>query len=172
LDERTAAALLAFANQVAQLLRDEAYRLDIDATGNTIASTVVDRFIEEGDKFIVSIVSSEYWLYIEQGRRAGARQPPLSATEAHIRNRAIQIRPRQVKTPKKRAKPGPTYEALLRSVAFAMARKIAEEGIAPRPFVDNVLNSQEYREAQAELTEEVGADIREQIAGILSTLGE
>ena len=79
-----------------------------------------------------------YGRYVEFGRRAGARMPPVDALIGWVRRhwnpafigplRTGQLRPRRA------AAPG-VSDAQIRGRAFALARAIARRGIPPRPFM-------------------------------------
>src|SRR5215831_12238277 len=79
-----------------------------------------------------------YGRFVEFGRRAGARMPPVDALMGWVQRhwnpafigplRTGQLRPRR------RAGPN-VSQAQIRSRAFALARSIARRGIQPRPFM-------------------------------------
>lgn len=90
--------------------------IDLDASNfvkNTTLKIVDNQIILE---------MPEYGTYIDSGRRVGARQPPISAIIEFIRDKNITI-PR-----------GSTEKSL----AFAIARTISENGIKPRPFIERL----------------------------------
>lgn len=69
------------------------------------------------DNPIVSFMLNDYVQYIESGRRAGSKMPPLEPIVQWARKRGI-----------------PTDSRTM----FAIRKKIAEDGIRPRPFMDRV----------------------------------
>lgn len=62
----------------------------------------------------ITLLLPEYEKYIESGRRAGAKQPPIDAIVKWLRRKGV--------------------TGNVNKIAFAVARKIARDGIKPRPF--------------------------------------
>lgn len=71
---------------------------------------------DNGDDLIFGIVLNDYVQWIENGRRSG-KMPPLEPIEKWCKRHGINASP---------------------SVLFAIRRMIGNEGIRPRPFLDNV----------------------------------
>ncbi|HKC98921.1 MAG TPA: HK97 gp10 family phage protein [Methylomirabilota bacterium] len=70
--------------------------------------------------------SVQYGIYVEFGRRAGARMPPVDALIGWVqRHTPRALLPRR----------GGRRDDFLRSRAFALARAISRRGIPPRPFM-------------------------------------
>lgn len=84
-------------------------------------------------EFLVQIDLEEYWKYIEYGRRAGAKMPPITAIENWITRRGIIPRPITLKS-------GKQVIPSTKSLAFVIARSISIKGIKPRPFMKNSIN--------------------------------
>lgn len=95
----------------------------VNASGELSKSV---KYIINDDKkgeFEVNLELLEYWKYIERGRKAG-KMPPISAIEKWIEVKPVIPRPN---------KDGklPTTKQL----AYLIARKIGDEGILPRPIL-------------------------------------
>ena len=80
--------------------------------------------------WVVSISLADYWKYIENGRRAGAKMPPLPAIENWIRVK--QIIPHSITL-----KSGKQVIPTIPQLSFLIARKIARDGIPARPLFKN-----------------------------------
>ncbi len=99
---------------------------------NAVASGTLEKSLKyrlqiKGQNINVSVYAkgkaSKYFLARENGRRAGATPPPVSAILDWMRIKPIKLRDKESGKFKK-----PT-EALKRQVAFLIARKIGREGI-------------------------------------------
>lgn len=104
-----------------------------------------------GDNFIVQLDLAEYWKYIENGRRKGAKMPPIDAIENWIKRRDIIPRPIQLKS-------GKTVIPSTKSLAFAIAHSISINGIAARPFLKNsikLIKEKFIREIKEALVQDV-----------------
>lgn len=105
--------------------------------------------------WLISISLEEYWKYIEAGRRAGAKMPPLDVIEKWINVR--QIIPHSMTL-----KSGKTVIPSVKQLSFLIARSIGKRGIQPRPFF-----KQSFEEAKREflhiIEEAILADIKESL---------
>lgn len=129
------ALMQAFADQF-----ENNYKLDLQekkASGSLIESIHTSIQVNK-NIFEVSVSLNDYWIYVEYGRRQGDKFPPIDAIQRWIQEKNIV----------------PTADANNRiptekSLAFLIARSIAQNGIAPsnafnRTF-DNVLS--DFKEA-------------------------
>lgn len=89
---------------------------------NSISYQVSDL---NNNKFEVTLSLADYWKYVENGRKAG-KFPPISKIENWIK-----IKP--VIPFSNNNKKIPTQKEL----AYLISRKIARQGIQPRPFLKN-----------------------------------
>lgn len=80
--------------------------------------------------WVVSISLADYWKYVENGRRAGAKMPPLPAIENWIKVK--QIIPHSITL-----KSGKTVIPTIPQLSFLIARKIGRDGIPPKPLFKN-----------------------------------
>lgn len=83
--------------------------------------------------FLVQINLEEYWKYIEYGRKAGSKPPPITAIHDWIIKRNIIPRPIQLKS-------GETRIPSQLSLAFAISKSIGKNGIKARPFMKKAMN--------------------------------
>jgi hypothetical protein len=99
---------------------------------NAVASGTLEKSLKyrlqiKGQNINVSVyakgAASKYFLVREDGRRAGAKPPPVNAILDWMRIKPIKLRDKESGKFKK-----PT-EALKRQVAFLIARKIGRDGI-------------------------------------------
>ena len=105
--------------------------------------------------WVISVSLADYWKYIENGRRAGAKMPPVSAIENWIKVK--QIIPHSMTL-----KSGKTVIPTIPQLSFLIARKISRDGIRPRPFFKQSFESAK-REFLHIIEEAVLADIKESL---------
>ena len=111
--------------------------------------------MDNNSSWLISISLEEYWKYIEAGRRAGAKMPPLDVIEKWINVR--QIIPHSMTL-----KSGKTVIPSVKQLSFLIARKISRDGIRPRPFFKQSFESAK-REFLHIIEEAVIADIKESL---------
>lgn len=116
-------ALNDFADYFIQLAKD-----NLQANGSIASSTLYDSFekiIEIGDDYYsVKISLEDYWVYVENGRSAG-RFPPIDKIRNWIEIKPIEALPdANGRTPS------------VDQLSFLISRKIAQEGIEPKPFFE------------------------------------
>lgn len=82
--------------------------------------------------FTASLILPKHWVYVEKGRRKGAKQPPRDAIEQWIIDKGIHY----------------GDERRLKGLAYYMARKIAKEGIMPTNYLEETVNEvwEKYRD--------------------------
>ena len=104
------------------------YELKVNGTfasGNLYNS--INYRVEKTEKGIkLFFVSDKYWINIENGRRAGAKLPPIDLIKKWIYQKGLIIKKGQTKS----------------GVAFLIARSIAEKGIKPKPYLNNMIKSE------------------------------
>lgn len=105
--------------------------------------------------WLISISLEEYWKYIEAGRRAGAKMPPLDVIEKWINVRRIIPHSMTLKS-------GKTVIPSVKQLSFLIARKISRDGIRPRPFFKQSFESAK-REFLHKIEEAVITDIKESL---------
>lgn len=148
---RTEALLSSFGNTLISRYREKIKEYSSGKLYKTIDYTIT----AQNDSYLVIINLEDYWKYIEKGRRAGAKMPPVEAIENWIKVRKILPRPVALKSGKQRV---PTVQQL----AYVIARSISRKGIAPRPFmresIEDTLN-----DFSSKLTAAVREDVLENL---------
>lgn len=81
-------------------------------------------FREEGKDIIIDTLFNYYIVFVDSGRRAGAKMPPIDAIIKWLRKKNIA-----------------PLNKNIRSTAFLIARSIKEQGIAPRPIFGTLFES-------------------------------
>ena len=71
----------------------------------------------------------EYWRFVERGRKAGSKQPPIAPIEKWIKIKPIVPRPRNGKIPS------------TKQMAFAISKSIGKNGIKGKYPLSNTLKS-------------------------------
>ena len=128
--ENLTSVLNDFGKFLVEEYKDNLILEDVNASDNLYNS--VTYMVERNDKtFEVKLSLADYWAFVEKGRRAGSKFPPVSAIE-----RWIEVKP---------VLPRPMSNGKLptnKQLAYLISRKIAIEGISPKPLlqrsVDNV----------------------------------
>lgn len=126
---RTEALLNSFAQTIVNRYRD---KISEYSSGN-LYKTIDYSITAHDDSYLVTVNLEDYWKFIEKGRRAGAKMPPVSAIENWIKVRKIIPRPVVLKSGRQRV---PTVQQL----AYVIARSISRKGIAPRPFMSESID--------------------------------
>lgn len=116
--------LNSFAQTIVSLYRDKIKQY----SNGTLYRTLNYRITNGPDDFSVTINLEDYWKYIENGRRPGAKMPPVSAIEKWIEVRRILPKPMTLKS-------GKQVVPSVKSLAYVIARSIGKKGIKPRPFM-------------------------------------
>jgi hypothetical protein len=97
------------------------------ATGNLIRS-IDYKVVEKANGFIVELLAADYLTNVDEGRRAGSKQPPLSALDKWVVARKIAPRDSKGKfLPRQQVK-------------FLIARSIAKNGIKPTNVINKTIN--------------------------------
>ena len=144
---RTEALLNSFAQTIVNRYREHISEYASGKLYKTIDYTITS----QNDSYLVTINLEDYWKFIEKGRRAGAKMPPVSAIENWIKVRKIIPRPVALKSGKQRV---PTVQQL----AYVIARSISRKGIAPRPFMSESVN-QTIEDFKSKLSAAVREDV-------------
>lgn len=109
----------------------------------------------ENSSWLISISLEEYWKYIENGRRAGAKMPPLDVIEKWINVR--QIIPHSMTL-----KSGKTVIPSVKQLSFLIARSIGQRGIQPRPFFKQSFEAAKQQFIQV-IKDAITQDIKENL---------
>ncbi|MEE1069825.1 MAG: hypothetical protein U0K81_05050 [Paludibacteraceae bacterium] len=136
-----------FAEYFITAYRDNLERFDANASGKLSKSLKYE--IKSGASFLAVDVSLlHYWKYVEYGRRAGGKMPPISAIERWIRVRKIVPYANNGRVP------------TIKQLAYLIAHKIAVEGIKPRSIFANSLD-EAVAEFERAIEEAITQDIEE-----------
>lgn len=105
--------------------------------------------------WVISVSLAEYWKYIENGRRAGAKMPPVSAIENWINVK--QIIPHEMTL-----KSGKTVIPTIPQLSFLIARSIGRRGIPPKPLFKNSFEAAKQQFMQV-IKDAITQDIKENL---------
>ena len=111
--------------------------------------------MDNNSSWLISISLEEYWKYIEAGRRAGAKMPPVSAIENWIKVK--QIIPHSMTL-----KSGKTVIPTIPQLSFLIARSIGRRGIAPKPLFKNSFEAAKKQFIQV-IKDAITQDIKENL---------
>ena len=148
---RTESLLNSFAQTIVNRYKD---KISEYASGK-LYKTINFEITKGSSNYIVTINLESYWIFLEKGRRAGAKMPPVSAIENWIKIRKIIPRPVTLKSGKQRV---PTVKQL----AYVIARSIAKRGIQPRPFMSESID-QTIEDFKSKLSAAVREDVLENL---------
>lgn len=156
--ENLTSVLNDFGKFLVEEYKDNLILEDVNASDNLYNS--VTYMVESNDKtFEVKLSLADYWVFVEKGRRAGGKFPPVSAIE-----RWIEVKP---------VLPRPMSNGKLptnKQLAYLIGRKIAIEGISPKSLlqrsVDDVWNN--MREF---ISEALAKDLQKEINIELASMG-
>ena len=105
--------------------------------------------------WVISVSLADYWKYIENGRRAGAKMPPLEVIEKWIDVK--QIKPHSMTL-----KSGKTVIPTPPQLPFLIARSIGRRGIAPKPLFKNSFEAAKKQFIQV-IKDAITQDIKENL---------
>ena len=134
------------------------YKAELEACGyqdGQLYRTLSYSVKMDNSSWLISISLEEYWKYIEAGRRAGAKMPPLDVIEKWINVR--QIIPHSMTL-----KSGKTVIPSVKQLSFLIARSISQKGIPARPFFKKSFEAAK-REYLAKIEEAIIQDIKESL---------
>lgn len=126
-----------YADIIAEQMKDILIKNNKKATGNLINSITY----KISDKEIVFIADS-YGIYVLNGRKPGAKQPPLQPIIDWLRVKKIPIGGGKMKAMVKRGKKGHT-DAQIKGMAFVIARSIGKKGIKALDYTTPINQSRE-----------------------------
>jgi len=116
-----------FRDKFAETLIEEG-RIVFEAMGLKDSNIAKTYDVEvQGKSFAIFI--QEYYIYIESGRRKGARRPPFQPIFDWIKSRNIKFRDKKGRF------------ITFRQTAFIIMNAISKNGIKPRPFVQKILDN-------------------------------
>lgn len=156
----------------------EAYINNLDErsihASRKLADSVSYELVAGERSMAIDISLLDYWKYIEYGRKAG-KFPPLQSIEQWIKIKGIQPMTRTQASVKRwtqhrgRIRRNDGRIPSIKSLAYLIGRKIAEEGIQPRPILTTAIDDVYKRFAEA-IDEAVTADIKAEVDITLAEL--
>lgn len=165
--------LNAFGKELVEVYIRNIEERGINASKHLAESAKYEVFV--GDRQMgVDINLAEYWKYVEYGRRAG-KFPPLDSIEQWIKVKGIQPMTRTQASVKRwtqhrgsiRRNDGSVPS--IRSLAYLIGRKIAEEGVQPRPILTTAID-EVYKRFEEALENAITEDIKVDVDIILEEL--
>ena len=105
--------------------------------------------------WVISVSLADYWKYIENGRRAGAKMPPVSAIENWIKVKQIVPHSMTLKS-------GKTVIPTIPQLSFLIARSIGQRGIPPKPLFKNSFEAAKQQFIQV-IKDAITQDIKENL---------
>lgn len=154
--------LNAFGEELVRAYRQGLSERNVHASSNLADSIRYE--VKAGDRWMaVDISLLDYWKYVEYGRQAG-KFPPLDSIEAWIKVKGIQPMTRTQTSIKKWTQHRGSIRKndgripSIRSLAYLIGRKIATEGIQPRPILATALDETLQRFDEA-INEAITLDI-------------
>lgn len=100
-----------------QKIREKIAEQDHNATG-ALSSSVEARAVELADRWRIEVLANDYGVFVNNGRRVGAKFPPIDVIRKWLADRNIG---NDLRT-----------ESQRRGLAFVIARSIATRGIPPQ----------------------------------------
>ena len=149
---RTESLLNSFAQTIVNRYKDKISEYASGKLYKTIDYTITS---QNNESYLVTINLEEYWIFLEKGRRAGAKIPPVSAIENWIKIRKIIPRPVTLESGRQRV---PTVQQL----AYVIARSISRNGIAPSAFMRESID-QTIEDFKSKLSAAVRQDVLENL---------
>lgn len=105
--------------------------------------------------WVISVSLADYWKYIENGRRAGAKMPPLEVIEKWIDVKEIKSHSMTLKS-------GKTVVPTIPQLSFLIARSIGQRGIPPKPLFKNSFEAAKQQFIQV-IKDAITQDIKENL---------
>ena len=105
--------------------------------------------------WVISVSLADYWKYIENGRRAGAKMPPLEVIEKWIDVKEIKSHSMTLKS-------GKTVVPTIPQLSFLIARSIGRRGIPPKPLFKNSFEAAKQQFIQV-IKDAITQDIKENL---------
>ena len=125
-----------------------------------------------GQSIVLEISMEDYWKYVDGGRKAGGKMPPLAPMLKHIADRGQRWNPvAQTISKQYKDKKGKTIirkkpldmNTARKTLAFLIGRSIKKHGIKPTHFASEVMDSNLLDEFKKDITIAVGRNIKIEI---------
>lgn len=146
--------LLKYRASIIESLRQNLIQLDKDQPGKLLQSIDI-KITKNSSSLVFTLRMEDYWKYVDEGRRKGARMPPINALLEFIKVRGIKPNAKIIKGKKKQV----NRDKALKQVAFAIGKTISKKGIKPTYFFSDVINEDLYLEMKTDLELALKKDI-------------
>jgi hypothetical protein len=119
--------------------------------GSTLNNTIRFQFKEVGDAIEFQLIMADYWVYVNKGRGSGpVSEEGKRKIENWIRVKGIDPRKGNKKL---------NYQSAVKSMAFAVARKISRKGFQGTGFYTSVIKDGRIEELKLLLKEEFKKEV-------------
>ena len=153
---------LKYLSEIVEDLEQKLIDADKDQPGLLLQSIGDNSTVkQEGSKITLSIGMEDYWKFVDEGRRRGAKQPPPDAMLEFISARGLRLK-KVVKKGSKRVGKGVkriSRDKEVKQLAFLIGRGIKKHGIKPTHFFTDVVNNELTNRLTKELSEAFQKDI-------------
>lgn len=142
--ENTIELLNKIGEEVKEKYKDKLKTGDVFASGK-LYNSVNYKLITSENGIKLFFEAEDYWYYIENGRKAGGKFPPIKLIEKWIIQKGLPNKP---------------------GLAFLIARSIAENGIKPKPYLKAIkqnINNNYKSEIEKSIKEDLNIYIKEKI---------
>jgi uncharacterized short protein YbdD (DUF466 family) len=130
-----------------------------------------------GQSVVMEVSMADYWKYVENGRRKGAKAPPQDAMLNFIRDRGIKVELSALRKKKisgvkskkiKKAYKQMSVQQKAKSLAFVLGQSIKRKGIKPTHFLAEALDGGVVEDFKKELFSALGREIQIEIKNVSS----
>lgn len=121
-------ALRTYSYNLADIYKQKLIDEDVNATGTLITNILPYSGEVSRTEYVAGLRLESHWVFVEHGRKAGSKFPPRQSIIEWMQARNITPQPYTLPT-------GRTVIPTTSQIAFLISRKIAIEGITPRPFL-------------------------------------
>jgi hypothetical protein len=143
---------------------------DVDRVSSAKLYQSIEVDIERGSKKIsFELKMEDYWKFVDEGRKAGGKMPPIDAILKFINFRRIKpINNKKIVKDKKAKKI--SRDRANKQLAYLIARKIQKRGIKPTHFYSNVVNNTFKEQFKEDISKAFKGDVLVSIRDIKKSL--
>lgn len=146
-----------YQHEIINALKENLERVGRVASGVLSQSIRID-IEEEKDTVSFVLYMEDYWKYVDQGRRKGAKMPPQEAMLEFIKLRGIKPREPKGKSISRKSKKL-SMDSRRKQLAFAIGRSISKKGIEPTHFFTDVVNDNLKKRLTKDISKALAKDI-------------
>lgn len=133
-----------------------------DASGSLSASIQWEVKII-GTRYVFQIAMDDYWYWVDKGRKASDKMPPIKAFKGSggwIANKGLNIKAQaKARLGVRRGKLAATTKRLNEQVAWAIAKSLTKKNIPPSNFYSDVVNPVTMDKIKKAIEDEIGKQI-------------